>query len=95
MISNRIIFKNFEVRSCGVEDQKYDYELVKWKDARCSTFCCTLAFLKYDPKDGKYNMVSVGTRFFDDYESGLCEFLSAFLTFAEKAMELRTKNETK
>lgn len=93
MTGNRIIFKNFEIRNCGVEEQKHDYEVVRWRDDKCSSTCYTIAFLRFNENECGYEMNTVGSRFFDDYEPGLCEFLSAFLVFATKSIVLRERYE--
>ena len=69
------------------------YEVVKWyktekpmkvtnaetgEESMKDTFCYVLAFLKWDSHEPCWQLKSVGMRFADDYENGLCEFVSAY-----------------
>ena len=80
------------------------YEIVKWyktdepievlnartnKKEMQDTFCYMIAFIDYNPKEPCWELRSVGTRFLEDYENGLCEFVRSFI----KVLDVCKENE--
>ena len=70
------------------------YEVVKWYTTKspievtdaCTgekkmrdTFCYVVAWITWNPKEPEWEFESVGMRFIDDYEDGLCEFIKQFV----------------
>lgn len=72
-------YKNFEIRETHSQHSKY--EVVRWFDTMHNgkPWCYVVAFIRWNPKEPCWVFESVGTRFIDDYENGLCEFISMFL----------------
>lgn len=79
-------FKDFEIRPCkdanGVIDPKR-FELVKWYDhepyihgpSTSTRSCYTVAWLKYDNKDGFWDLQSVSLRLVENWVDGLDKFI--------------------
>ena len=75
---NPMRYKDFEIRETHSQHSKY--EVVKWYDSPSGKpWCYVVAFICWNPKEPCWVFESVGTRFIDDYENGLCEFISMFL----------------
>lgn len=72
-------YKNFEIRETHSQHSKY--EVLRWFDTKYNgkAWCYVVAFIRWNPKEPCWVFESVGTRFIDDYENGLCEFISMFL----------------
>ena len=72
-------YKNFEIRE--IRSQHPKYEIVRWFDTAHNEkpWCYVVAFIRWNPKEPCWVFESVGTRFIDDYENGLCEFISMFM----------------
>ena len=73
----KIRYKDFEIR----KRNNGKYEIVKWSKERYNgkRFCWVIAFLNWNDKEPCWVLDGVGTRFIDDYENGLCEFIREFL----------------
>ena len=72
-------FKDFEIRRCAGANAEYaEYELVKWYKTPSGTRCYVLAFIKWNPHEPTWEFESVGMRFIEDYENGLCEYIKKF-----------------
>ena len=56
----------------------------------CDTYCYSVAQLEWNEKEPCWEFSSVGTRFLEDYEEGLCEFV---LKWAELADLTRRFND--
>lgn len=55
---------------------KDDEVIVKDKEVtENDKYCYSIGFLEYDFDEHGYNFESVGTRFLEDYEDGLCEWI--------------------
>ena len=88
-------YKNFEIRKPFVFGKpptkdyfKYNFDLVKWNDDNSN--CISLAFLRYDKKEGCFNFDGVGTRYLKYREDGLEEFILRWC----KLMEVIIEGET-
>ena len=80
----------------GHKDQK-KWDVVKWckcdphevvdgmtgKKKVIDTYCFSIAFLEWDDKEPCWEMRSVGTRFLEYYEEGLCEFILKWLELTD------------
>lgn len=80
----RIRYKDFEIRECiGVNARSSKYEIVKWSTERLRStgkpWCWVIAFIRWNAKEPCWQLDVVGTRFIDDYEDGLSEFIRDFL----------------
>lgn len=84
-------FKNFEIRKL---DNRPWFEVVKWQDEHYSgkPWCYVVAFIKWDPKEPCWEFESVGMRFIDDYEEGLCEFIKKFMECVNVIKEYEDEN---
>lgn len=78
------------------------YEVVKWYKTESpievtsvpsgekimkDTFCYVIAWLYWNPKEPCWEFESVGTRFIDDYEDGLCEYIKAYINILNLVRE--------
>lgn len=73
-------FKDFEIRECTNTNDKYNnFELLKWYKNGEKEFCYVVAFITWNPKEPCWEFQSVGMRFIDDYEDGLCEYVKKFM----------------
>lgn len=69
-------FKDFEIHPCvGINAETHDFELVKYKGG----YCYVVAWLDWDSSEPCWEFSSVGTRFLEDYEEGLSEWIMSFL----------------
>lgn len=53
-------------------------KVINWetgKEETKDTFCCSIARLWWNDKEPCWEFESVGTRFLENYEEGLCEFV--------------------
>lgn len=73
-------FKQFEIRKPSfigdppTEDYyKYNFSIVKWADD--NSHCWVIGRLKWDKKEPCFDFESVGTRYLQDREDGLEEWL--------------------
>lgn len=73
-------FKQFEIRkptflgNPPTEDYyKYNFNVVKWADN--NSHCWTIGFLRWNKNESWFKFESVGTRYLEDRESGLEEWL--------------------
>lgn len=74
-------FKSFEIRKptyIGRKPPDDEYDIVRWADD--NSYCWSIARLKWNPKEPQWEFESVGTRYLEDRESGLEEFI---LKYAE------------
>ena len=55
----------------------FDLDLGEYKMS--DTYCFSVAFLEWNDKEPCWEMRSVGTRFLEYYEEGLCEFILKWL----------------
>jgi len=67
-------FKQFEIRQLKTKDE---YELVKWSED--SSSCYVIAFIKWNAHEVWFDFKSVGTRYLEDREDGLEEFILAYM----------------
>lgn len=74
-------FKSFEIR----EMQEYkQYEVVKWtKDLDDNLYCYTIAVIDYDFKNKTWKFSSVNTRYLENREDGLEEFILKYLALID------------
>lgn len=71
-------FKGFEIRP--YQGDKHKLEVIKWtKNSNGKDYCFVVAFIDWDDDELSWDFRSVGTRFLDYYEDGLCEFIKKFL----------------
>lgn len=73
--SESMRFNNFEI--IKLNDNRY--ELVKWNGN--SNF--TIAFITYDDKENDWNFESVGMRFIEYYEGGLCDYIKHYMALID------------
>lgn len=73
-------FKQFEIRQYthfyipSMEDEyKHHFEILKW--AYDNSHCWVIGFLKWNKKEFGFDFESVGTRYLEDREDGLEEWL--------------------
>lgn len=73
-------FKQFEIRKPTLlgnpptEDYyKYNFDIVKWSDD--NSHCWSIGYLRWNKKDDCFEFKSVGTRYLEDREDGLEEWL--------------------
>ena len=59
----------------------FDLDLGKYKMS--DTYCFSVAFLEWNDKEQCWEMRSVGTRFLEYYEEGLCEFILKWLELTD------------
>ena len=82
-------FKSFEIREyIGINAKGAKYEVVKWSEtSEGKPFCWVVAFIRWNDKEPCWQFDVVGTRFIDDYENGLCEFIKKYLELADVIRE--------
>lgn len=83
-----------------IDPKKYD--VVKWYktdkpmevlDGRTGekkmqdTFCFSVAHLEWNAKEPCWEFKSVGTRFLEHYEDGLCQFITQYIKLLEYCLE--------
>ena len=75
-------FKEFEIRPIihSANQETRDYELVKWF---ADDHCYAIARIYWDLKESCWGFESYGTRFFDDYVSGLAMYVKKYIEFLE------------
>lgn len=66
-------FKDFEIRRTN--NDKYNFELVKWRADDNSPYCFVVGILTYDAKNETFHFESVGLRYFEYYQKGLNDFI--------------------
>ena len=91
-------FKNFEIQKCtGINAKHAKYEVVKWSDtvleATGKPWCWVIAFIRWNEKEPCWEFESVGMRFINDYESGLCEFIQKFMELVDVVREMEGDSE--
>ena len=57
------------------------------------TFCYSVAHIYWNPKEPCWEFESVGTRFIDDYENGLCEYIKAYINILDCVRESMENND--
>lgn len=73
-------FKNFEIVPCGeINNKSHNFELVKWYQYEDKECCYVVAWIDWNEHEPCWEFSSVGTRFIDDYEDGLCEYIKKVL----------------
>lgn len=68
-------FNNFEIKK--IDNNRY--ELVKWD----GDSCFTIAFIAYNDKENDWDFESVGMRFIEYYESGLCDYIKHYMALID------------
>lgn len=77
-------FKNFEIIPCGeINSKHHDFELVKYYNYNGKECCYVVAWIDWNDHEPCWEFSSVGTRFLDDYEDGLCEYIKKVLELIE------------
>ena len=77
-------FKNFEIVPCGeINSKHHDFELVKWYQYGDKEYCYVVAWIDWNEHEPCWEFSSVGTRFIDHYEDGLCEYIKKVLELLE------------
>lgn len=86
-------FKNFEIVPCGeINSKHHDFELVKWYQYGDKEYCYVVAWIDWNDHEPCWEFRSVGTRFIDDYEDGLCEYIKKVLELLD-ITNLKNKEE--
>ena len=57
------------------------------------TYCFSVAFLEWNEKEPCWEFKSVGTRFLEDYEDGLCEFILKWIELTNLTRKLMEAEE--
>lgn len=68
-------FNDFEIKKIN----NNRYELVK----RNGDSNFTIAFITYDDKENDWNFESVGMRFIEYYEGGLCDYIKHYMALID------------
>lgn len=77
-------FKDFELRPCGeINGKHHALELAKWYKSNGEERCYVVAWIDWNDREPCWEFSSVGTRFIDDYEDGLCEYIKRALKLFE------------
>ena len=93
-------FKNFEIRKCTFlgdpptpDYHKWNFDLVKWAKHEESDreYCFSVGRLTWDRKEPGFEFRSVGTRYLEEREDGLEEWLLKWCEL--KAVEYRYEEE--
>ena len=80
-------FKNFEIVPCGeINSKHHNFELVKYYQYNDKERCYVVAWIDWNDREPGWEFSSVGTRFIDDYEDGLCEYIKTVLALLEFTM---------
>lgn len=84
------------------------YELIKWYKTESpievtiaetgekkmkDTFCYVVAWITWNPKEPCWEFESVGMRFIDDYEEGLCEYIKKFVELLDVIRDKENPDE--
>ena len=83
------------------------FEVVKWRNCEpcevtdaltgekkiITRHCFVVAWIKWDDKEPGWEFESVGTRFLDYYEEGLCEFIRKWLELTDLTRRFTEENE--
>ena len=90
-------FKQFEIRKPNLlcqpstEDYyKYNFDLVKWADD--NSYCWSIGFLTYNHIELCFEFASVGTRYLEDREDGLEEWLLKWCELKETEYRYEEKD---
>ena len=74
-------FNDFEIRKCKDSN---NYELVKWlSNNNEKEVCIVVAMIRWNNKEPCWCFDSVGMRFVEYYETGLCEYIKAFMNLVD------------
>lgn len=98
-------FQFRSVRKLNGEEIPYQYDLVKWqtheplevingktgKKETITESCFSIARLVWDDHESWFNFESVGTRFLENYEEGLSEWILHFANM--KHIEIKSEKE--
>lgn len=77
-------FKDFEIRPyCDTNTKSHTFELVKYYQYQGREVCYVVAWIDWNKREPCWEFRSVGTRFIDDYEDGLCEYIKKFLELVD------------
>lgn len=71
------------VKWCKREKPERVYDLVSGEYKMSDTYCFSVASIEWDDKNDCWDMGSVGTRFLEYYEEGLCEFILKWLELTD------------
>lgn len=85
-------FKGFEIVTCGeINSKSHTLELVRWYESKGKEYCYVVAWLDWNDREPCWELHSVGTRFLDDYEEGLCQYIRAVLKVLDLTKEYNTE----
>lgn len=81
-------FKDFEIRPTYFLDGNTNpkrFDVVRWykTDKPQDSFCCSVAQIWWNDKEPCWEFKSIGTRFLEDYQEGLCEFILKWLELTD------------
>ena len=71
------------VKWCKREKPERVFDLGLGEYKMSDTYCFSVAFLEWNEKEPCWEMRSVGTRFLEYYEEGLCEFILKWLELTD------------
>lgn len=82
-------FKDFELKPCGeINGKHHIFELVKWNRENGMDWCYVVAWVDWNKREPCWEFTSVGTRFLEEYEDGLCEYIMGCLNLLNKLTNL-------
>ena len=92
-------FKNFEIRQCTFivdpptpDYHKWNFDLVEWyKNSEGADRCFSICHLEWNRRDHSFEFRSCGTRYLQDREDGLEEWLLKWCEMKE--VEYRYEEE--
>lgn len=84
-------FKNFEIRECEKGFRKY--EVVKWR--QCMTkngeYSYPIAYIEYSFKEPFWEFKSIGTRYLENREEGLEEYILEYIELLDTCIKYKEK----
>jgi hypothetical protein len=90
-------FKQFEIRKPtfignppSADYYKYNFDIVKWADD--NSYCWVIGMLKWNKKEHCFEFESVGTRYLQDREDGLEEWLLKWCELKELEYDYEEEN---
>ena len=90
-----MVYRNFEIRQYTDfnPSNKLKYELIKWYEHDGKRYCYTVAFIEWDEDEPCWEFRSVGMRFIEDYEEGLCEYIKAYMNLVDVVREANVEED--
>lgn len=80
------------VKWCKREKPERVFDLKLGEYRMSDTYCFSVAFIEWDEKEHCWEFRSVGTRFLEYYEEGLCEFVYKWTELADLTRRFEDSN---